>query len=59
MLYEGVIFLCCNYFVTLDFLIVFRLLEANYRPKGVYQNARTILVIHNIAVQVKQNHIYQ
>ncbi|KAK1367342.1 hypothetical protein POM88_042903 [Heracleum sosnowskyi] len=27
------------------------LLEANYRPKGIYTDARTILVIHNLALQ--------
>ncbi|KAL6547653.1 Pentafunctional AROM polypeptide [Orobanche hederae] len=28
-----------------------RLLEAKYRPKGIYKDARTILVIHNLALQ--------
>ena len=33
-------------------LYVFRLLASKYRPYGVYKDARTILVIHNLAHQV-------
>jgi len=31
-----------------------RLLAAKYRPHGVYKDARSILVIHNIAHQVSR-----
>lgn len=34
------------------FFLCFRLLAAKYRPYGVYKDARSIVVIHNLAHQV-------
>lgn len=40
--------------VSCDFHLFddFRLLAAKYRPHGVYKDARSIIVIHNLAHQV-------
>lgn len=42
----------------LCFLICFRLLAAKYRPHGVYKDARSIIVIHNLAHQVHSSSQY-
>lgn len=50
--FTSFVFECFVSQISFGFVFCIRLLAAKYRPQGIYKDARSIVVIHNLKHQV-------